>query len=177
MKKSTEIATTFGANAAGEKRRSTALKRLAGGIRTEIRQAEYSGLSDEEKKTLIDAATMLDQLALIHKNASSIIAQREKLREGRENVIRKGMEDTFYKLTSVADKIAVVAAIQSFTLRNIHNLDDLAYYLQDSLTSLAYRLSKEKEDPTAAVADAWQKFSENRQSIIAKHADALARLS
>lgn len=170
-------------SAIDHKKRATAIKRVAGGIRTELSSSKYVELPDADIKALQRAEAILGNLATLHNRAA-------KLRQSQDDALQKAvaaakaaMAANFGRLTSVADRVALIGAADSFQLRQgrVQTLADLNYYFDEAMSSLAYRLGKEailqKQAPTAVVAAAWQKFDGGRVELQARYGDVIRCLS
>lgn len=161
------------------KRQSTHLKRLSGGIGSQLAKAEDLGLSERECAALKTAAVTLDALALRHSEAQRILKRKESLRVRREQVARGAMKTTFLALASNSDRIAFLAAKNSYHLRQggVRTVADLEYYFKDEVNSLIYGFSKREElTPEQLVAEAWQKFEEAKPGLVAQHQGLIDRL-
>lgn len=162
-------------SAAEHQKKSTAIKRVAGGLRTEIAAAELYGLSDSDLKTLQKAESILGHLATLRGQAAKLKkAQEDQLRKTTA-AVQKEMSANFGKLLSVAGQVALVGAVNSSVLREgrVRLPSDLDYYYNDALSSLEYRLAKDaianKKLPAAVVAESWQKFVEGKADLLVRH--------
>src|SRR5665811_53844 len=99
MKKAAEWAEDKLTSASVHKRHVTGLRRLAGGLKTEIAGAQWSGLNEKEQKTLAAAAELLTDMALVREKAKDAAALRELIRERREKEIKSAISGNFGKLT------------------------------------------------------------------------------
>ena len=75
MKTASELADSVFRGADEHKRRATQLKRVAGGIRSEIAAAGSTGLSQAETLELSKAATLLDTLSARYTSAQKLAQQ------------------------------------------------------------------------------------------------------
>lgn len=179
MKTAKEITEHHWTGADEFKRSATRLKRLAGGLRTEV-VATTHGLSENETKALAAAIKVVDELASRYGKASSLSKKRIDDRTRAEQRIRKAMAGNFLALASVEDRVAFIGATYSFRLRTgtVMTLQDLDYYFKDDLTSFIYRLSGELKDrtPEVAAAEAWATFEAGRSGLVLRHRDLIQRL-
>lgn len=160
------------------KRRSTQIKRVAGGIRTEIANGYSNGITPAETKTLFAAVTLLDKLAGNYDRAAAIAKKRVADRERREKLVLSAMRENFQALSSVEDRVAFLAAKNSTGIRGgrTSSLDDLAYWFNDEIKSLSYALSRKEGAPAELVAEVWAKYLAHRDDMVARHGDLIKRL-
>ena len=173
MKSPDELAASLLDSADSHKRRSTQLKRVAGGLRTELSNAKSSGLTQCELDVLNKAAVLLESMADRYGRAASLRKSRQAKQDSLTEQCMAAMAGTFGALTAIEDKVAVIASIQSYQLRAgmVVNLRDLDYYTTDALSSLSYSLAKAAtERPVSdVVSEAWAKFNEARPVLIERH--------
>lgn len=179
MKTPSEFSTGIFFNPAEQKKASTRLKRLAGGLRSEV-TATVHGLDEKETKALMAAIAVIDELAIRYGKAAAICRRRQEEREKSEKRIRALMAKNFAALASIEDRIAFIAATHSYRLRfgQIASVSDLDYYFKEDLNSFIYRTSGELDGrtPEAAVSEAWAKFEEGRAGLGAQHQALIRRL-
>lgn len=172
MKTPTELSTAAFASPSDQKKTTTRLKRLAGGLRSEVTTTSH-GLSEKETKALVAAVAVVDELATRYGKAAAIGRRREDDRERAGHRIRAAMAGNFMALSSVEDKVTFIAATYSFRLRNgqVASMEDLDYYFRDDLASFIYRMSGELKGrtPDVAVAEAWAKFEAGRADLAQRH--------
>lgn len=178
MKSAAEWKTDTLTSTVEHKRRTTALRRLATGIRSEIEGFRTSGLDDKEQKILAQAAALLEKLASIREKAKNDTANRAAAFKSREKKIKAAMSNNFSKLVTIPDMVALVAAVQSYNLREwgAKDLRDLKFYASESLDSLAYMLSGQSGSVEDVVAVAWEKFKAARADLEAKHQSIITTL-
>lgn len=182
MKSAQELASAFLTSPDEQKRQAVALRRLAGGVKAAADRKEVSGLSDKEVKTLLDAVTVLNTLAANHTKAQKITQQRRDAQESAERAVRAAMASNFDKLASIQDKVALIAAVSSYVLRNrlVSTMDDLNYHFKECVKDLGYNLSTKvdaEHTPQHLVAEAWNKFESARAELQDKHAQEIGRLT
>lgn len=169
-------------SAAEHKKRATAIKRIAGGIRTEIASAKHYDLSPKDLKTLQDAVLVLGGLARIHEESG-------KLRQFQDNAIQKAIKTTevamkqnFGQLTSIADRVSFIAAVRSWFLQTdrVQTINDLEYYFDECFSSLAWNLGKQSLEknqlPATVVNEAWQTFLNAKQDLLGKYKTYIVHL-
>lgn len=181
MKSPDELAASLLDSADSHKRRSTQLKRVAGGLRTELSNAQSSGLTQSELDVLNKAAVLLESMAERYGRAASLRKSRQVKQDSLTEQCTAAMSDTFGALTAIEDKVAVIASIQSYQLRAgmVESLRDLDYYTSDALNSLAYSLAKTAtyKPVSDVVSEAWAKFNEARPVLIERHRAIIASLA
>lgn len=162
--------------AAEHKRRAANLRKLAGGLRNQ-RKGEC-GLDDKEVAVLAAAIALLETMADHSRKAAAIKDKLTADRQARERQVREAMRPSFGTLTSVADRVAFVAAVQSYALRSIRSTSDLEYQVKDALEGLAYTLSGQTPDKSGAVVvdAAWQKFVAAKADLHRQHAALIVLL-
>lgn len=180
MKTPAELAESFLDTPESHRRSSTRLKRLAGGLRSELR-VQSNGFTQEEQEILVNAASLLDALSTNYTQAAALSkAQREK-KDALEKQCAAAIKSTFGALTSNTDKVALIAAVQSYHIRNgnIQSQRDLDQYAKDAMDSLAYTLAGQVKDKTieAVAAEAWQKFEGAKQGLIEKYQSVIDRIT
>lgn len=178
MKSVAEWKTETLTSAGEHKRRVAVLRRLASGLRAEIAGARISGLSEKEQKILLRAAELLGSMSAIRDKAKSDAVSRAAARKVREKKIRAAMSANFGKLTTVADMVSLVAAVQSYNLREwgTKNLQDLKFYADEALDSLVYTLNGQAGSEEEVVAAAWEKFEAHRAELAEKYQAVIGRL-
>lgn len=180
MKTSSELAESRLDGPTVHKRRATQLKRVAGGIRSELASVATTGLSAAEIKKLTEAAAVLEDLAGKYSAAEKLAKKREDEYERKRKQIHSLMAPTFGTLKSIEDRVALIAAVQSYQLRRslIVDIGDLDFYAKDALESLTHTLTRQAETRAApeVVADAWLKFEEGRGRLIQEFQQCVDRL-
>ena len=180
MKTSSELAESRLDGPAVHKRRATQLRRVAGGIRTELASAATTGLSTAEIKKLTEAASLLEELAGKYRAAEKLAKKRQDEFERIRKQVYSLMAPTFGALKGIEDRVALIAAVQSYQLRRsmIMDLGDLDFYAKDALDSLTHTLARQAETraATEVVAEAWRKFEEGRGRLITEFMPCVDRL-
>jgi len=179
MKSASEWKTDTLTNPDEHKRRATTIRRLAGGLRSEIEGHRTSGLNDKEQKVLSQAVALLESMAANRDNARKDAAIRIAAHNRREKEIKAAMSGSFGKLVSVPDMVSLVAAVRSYDLREwgAKDLGDLKWYAAEALASLAYTLAKEAGPAAEVVAAAWEKFGRARAELEAKYRPIINKLA
>jgi hypothetical protein len=167
------------------KRRTTTLRRLAGGLQSEIEKAKSSGLTDKEIRTLVAAADLLSSMATVQTKAKVAAAHRESLRAKREKEVQLAIAGNFGKLTSLMDRLCLIAAVRPFgcdllklDIKDLnYNLNYIGAYAQDAINDLVYKLSGQPGPVSDIVADAWAKFEAARPEYEVRYAVVAQRLN
>jgi hypothetical protein len=147
-------------------RRATTLRRLAGGLRAQ--SAGPLELDAKERKLLASAAALLEAMADASKKAAALAKKRAADRAAREKALRAAMRLNFAALVSTEDRIALIAAVQSYSLEGgpsrFADPRRLREVFDDAIEGLASSLARSDNTrtPAAAVAEAWAKFDRVR---------------
>jgi len=148
-------------SAAEHQRSALSLKRLAGGVATQIEQAGVYDLSGKEIMLLESAQQLLYKMATLRTKAK-VVKDNEQIKSAeREKEAVSLTKSNFGALESNEDKIAFVASVSHYAIAKlIENPDQqsIDQYFQESVETLVYRLSNNKGDLKAAVAEIWDKF-------------------
>lgn len=180
MKTASELADSVFRSADEHKRRATQLKRVAGGIRSEMAASGSTGLSQDEQLVLSKAATLLETLSARYKSAQKLAQQKQLEKELREKQITAAMVGNFTALSTIQDRVALIGAVQSYTLKPeiIDSIRDLEYQFREAIGSLAYTLAGQMngQHPTIPVADAWRKFEAERPRLIDRYKSMILTL-
>lgn len=138
------------------------------------------GWTVKEKKVLTEAAALLGQLANEHAEAARIKQKNDAKRADRQAAIRAAMRDSFVKLRSIPDQVALVAAVLSYRTKAGFGIDDLENEVKEAIDSLAYRLARNAPfsdmTPAAAVAAAWSRFNDSAAQLRTDCAALIERL-
>jgi hypothetical protein len=162
-------------------RRATTLRRLAGGLRAQ--SAGPLELDAKERKLLASAAALLESMAEMSKKAAALAKKRASDRAAREKAVRVAMRSKFAALSSVADRVALIGAVQSYSLdHDPHRLEDprvLREVFDDAVDGLTSNLARsgDTRTPATAVAEAWAKFESARPAILRKHRVLIERIA
>ncbi|WP_454875195.1 hypothetical protein [Paraburkholderia xenovorans] len=175
MKKAGDIANQIGGDSAGQKRMATALLRAAGMVRSAIEEGLFD---DKERKVLQDAIAVLERGAKVRRQAASLKSKHEQAAEARRKDIRLRMSGTFVALSSIEERIALIAAVDSDRLKHaqIHTRRDVDDYFKESLNDLEWKLAQRDGDTGEVVTEAWSKFCEARQRLQDQHALVISRV-
>lgn len=180
MKSPKELAASILTSPDEQKRQAVALRRLAGGVRAAAERKEHCGLTDKEVRTLLDAVTVLNELANRHTKAQKLKQAEYDARAAAERLVRTEMSKNFLALSDIPDQVAFIAAVSSNLLRDgrVKTIADLKYYFDDCINSLSYRFSTDAttKSPKIVVADAWEKFEEARAGLKEKQTAVIGRL-
>lgn len=185
MKNAKELASDMLDSPESHARRATSLRRLGGGISAEAGRRSQTGLSDEEARTLQAALGILEGLAAEYQKAGVLAQSRRDGRNASEREVRAAMQKNFRRLTSIADRVALIAAVQSYRLRSggITTMADVRDGFDDAIDSLESRLAEKAigKNVHEVVAEAWSKFEANRidlaeqHAILVEHLEAVAK--
>ena len=180
MKTQSEIAETSPHNSDALKRRATQIKRVAGGIRTELVNSSSNGLTTAEAHVLQKALALLESMATNFAKAANTVRARVAKRVQIEKQVHATMASTFRSLGTIADRLALIAAVQSYQLREgrVKTADDLDYYFNEAYGALAYSLAGKATNSTvkAVVDDAWSTFVRSKDALIKRHASIVQDL-
>ncbi|MCX7208160.1 MAG: hypothetical protein NT086_19690 [Proteobacteria bacterium] len=172
MRTATEIAKNTLINAKTLTRHSTQIKRIAGGISSELKQ-HRNGFTRQEIEILSKAEALLRALASTHTKAAELkMTEEDKLASTKEQC-ELAIKETFSALTSVEDRITLVAATFPIAIRNryINTPDDLEFYTKEAQQRLLHKLTDlaMATDVNKATDHAWKKFIAQRPELIALH--------
>jgi hypothetical protein len=175
MLKPADLAAKALTSADEHKRAATNLRRLSGGI-----AAQRDGsldLSDSEKAILSAAGQLLDRMAEVAAQAAKLRTKADEAAEARRAAVKAAAASTFGGLSSVADKVALIGAVQSYSLKNnaeawATSKHMLAEVFRDTMDGLTWTLasSDASKSPAEVVALAWSKFQQGRAAIEDQHA-------
>jgi hypothetical protein len=158
------------------KKRATALKRVAGGIKSESANASFLKLDAKELEVLQKASSILSTLASRYGEASKIEASKVENHNAKEKLIRAEMEKNFSAIAtgSVAGKVVFIAAVSSFLLEGpTKQLRHINAFAEEALSSLAYQLAGKSGEPKELVAEAWTKFEGAQAGLETKHKELI----
>jgi hypothetical protein len=164
--------------------KATTCRRLAGGIGAI--PADLLGLTDTERAKLSTARALLDEIAGTYAHAAKLHKRAAEANAKREKEIRAAMKDSFDALSTVADKIALIAFVAPYSLAWVETTtspQDARYlmdsYLRAELDQLAYSIGRRMPaDATTAtaVATEWERFQQVRGKLQDKHARAIVSI-
>lgn len=181
MKTPNELAAAILTSAQTHKKRATSLRRLAGGLRSEISDAESTGLTVSELKLLNGALTQLDHMATQFAAASKIAEKEQMEKEKRAKLVRDAMNQCFGNLSTITDRVAFVAAVNSNLIRNgsADTPSELNSCFTDCFGRLEYRLAQQaaKSSPQVVVDEAMAKFVGAKEGLAAQHKSLIERLA
>jgi DNA repair exonuclease SbcCD ATPase subunit len=158
-------------------------RRLAGGIRAI--DTAFLGLSEKDRETLTKAIALLEEISTVFDKAARLKKRADEVRAKREKEVRAAMKDNFNQLATTADKVALIAAARSYTFPyELTTRHDATYLLgsifNDCLDSVAYEVEADAHRRAialqAALAEAWQRFTERRAALQDKHAQVIVRV-
>lgn len=181
MLKPTELAAKSLISADEHKRTANTLRRLAGGLNAQ--RGNALELNDKEKGVLAEAIQLLERMAETTVQASKITKKRWDAEQTCREEIRAALRPTFGGLSTVTDKVALIGAVQSYSLKNNsedwatnkHMLDEV---FRSAIEDLPWRLARASDSRPAAeiAAEAWAKFQEGRADIEQQHASLIVAL-
>lgn len=169
------------ASEAEHARQATALRRLVGGIRAQMEGVH--GLTDRERKALVDACGLLEKMADVSKQAAALAKKRGVDRAQREQVIRLVMKANFACLDAVGDQVALIDAVNNEVLTGAvpgtNKLQRLRAEFNDAIDALSRLLAHKGDDkrPQALVAEAWARFERTNAATQAKYKVLIEALS
>lgn len=160
------------------KRQASTAKRLAGGLRSNLESAKSIGLTRSDSKVLEDAIALLNKLSSIYKQAEKLSVKKRADKEAAEKAMLTAMGSTFGSLQTVADKVALIGAVSSYLLRTgcVRDRFDLDEHFKSTKLTLAGILVRQQKEKGAAVAEAWEKFSNGRSDIERQYQGLIDRL-
>ncbi|MGY6258865.1 hypothetical protein ACXIVK_36060 [Paraburkholderia caledonica] len=175
MKRASDVANQIAGDSAAQKRMATALMRAAGMVRSAIEEGVFD---DKERKALLDAIAVLERGAKVRRQAASLKSKDEQAAEARRKDIRVSMSSTFAALSSIEEKVALIAAVDSDRLKHaqIRTPRDVDDYFKESLNDLEWKLARRDGDTAEVVTEAWTKFCEARQRLQDQHALVISRV-
>lgn len=158
------------------KKQATQLKRVAGALRTEIGAAELLGLDAKELGALREALPVLASMAEACEKACKAREQQDKAIAKRETEAARLFQSSLGGLTSIRDKVALVASVTAYQLRSIHDLADLDYFTKEALGSIYYQAARSNDALPDVVAAINTKFQKNAPKWIAENAALVLKL-
>lgn len=157
------------------KRSATTLRRLSGGIGAQ--RSNALELSGSEKAILTEAEHLLDRMAEVAAQAAKLRKKAEEIATARRDAIKAATESTFGRLSTVADKVALIGAVQSYSLKAnaeawATSQHMLAEVFRDAMDDLTWKLARSEPNKPVSdlVADAWTRFQQGRAAIEDQHA-------
>ncbi len=102
------------------KTQATSLKRLAGGMRTQIAAMGSVGFSAEERQLLAKAAMLLEDAAKESTKAAGLAKRREQNRIARFERLKVLVKAQYEALPDVADQLIWVCHVDSYLLDRVH---------------------------------------------------------
>lgn len=102
------------------KTQATSLKRLAGGMRTQIAAMGSVGFSAEERQLLAKAAMLLEDAAKESTKAAGLAKRREQNRIARVERLKVLVKAQYEALPDVADQLIWVCHVDSYLLDRVH---------------------------------------------------------
>lgn len=190
MKSAKDIASGMFASSDRLSTRATTLKRLAGGIRARDELVRDLGLSQKEESVLVQACSVLEEMAATCKKAAKLRKAIEEARQQRIKAVREAMKPTFEALSSTADKVALIGATKSYAFDRGHigdTLNDrfsadylLGDYFRQALEEVSWDIAGRDAwkdlAPAAAVEQAWSQFQERRPALQDRFAQVVVRV-
>ncbi|MEJ8852735.1 hypothetical protein [Variovorax rhizosphaerae] len=185
MKTPAQLASSSLDSEKDHKTRAATLRRVAGGVRSHAQASAVAGFSDAERKLLAKAAALLESAATASLKAAAIAKRRGDDRATRQKETLKAMQGTFASLTTVANQVALIAAVRSYSLRHLERHDPsnsqggLPALFREALVDLSETLSTNDDDRAVAqvVTDAWGKFKSGKEALQARHSAVIASLA
>jgi hypothetical protein len=164
------------------KSRSSNLKRLAGGIRSQIDGAHHFGLTAKELKILENAQSLLASMSSTLLQASKLKDRIRADREAKRKEARAAVGKTFGQLASTPDQIALISMINRYMIveiakPSILQLQFLQQQFEDALDSIAFDIANKDAPVDSAVKEAWQRYSERKSDAWQKAIEKYPSLS
>jgi len=183
-------------SAAEMRQRATTAKRVAAGMESLLAAGEWS---EKDRKILQQAAAILRSGAQTTQIDSARKKQEEARRDELDAYARSLLATTFGSMSTVADKVALLAAQSPSDLRpresggllKLTRRFDAEYLLgttfRDTIDYMAYRLrpspipdragmNAAKAAMEAKASEVWSKFQGMRESLAATHAPLIAKI-
>lgn len=182
MKTPADLADYFGSSPKPLKDRATSLKRIATGLLHEVEGAESSGLSNNDKAKLCAAISVINTLGARYESASKILSGREKVFARTERDVKVAMQKNFNALTTIKEKVLIIAAINSHILRagRVKTVSDLDFYFNDSLVSIAFSITrkaiKDKIPAATVVGEYWGRWQGGLSELETQYRTVIAAL-
>lgn len=169
MKTPAELAECSLDSPEAHKRCATQIKRLAGGLRSQLMGADRLGLTPAEHKKLAEAAELLESLSGRYSQASRLAKKRQDDLAHLEAKVTEAIASTFGALNTIEDKVVLIAAVQSYQLRqnSVKDIMDLEFYAKDAMSSLVRMLAKQAKSVALGqvTSQAWEKFTNGRNEL------------
>lgn len=180
MKSSDDLAQE--ASVENHKKAATALRRLSGGIETQLKSANFYGLSEKERDVLVKALSVLNTMARTRELAKSKKGKSDMQRIARTKTAQKLMANTFSSLSSIEDQVALIHSVHPYMLidfiKHDQNMEDLQEYFKDVLDSISYRVAQKPENEIKEqLGELWEKFILKKSEYILSHQDIIRKLN
>jgi len=166
------------------KNQAANLKRLAGGLRSQIAATDSVGFSAEEGQLLAKAAMLLEDAAKESTKAAGLAKRREQNRLARVERLKVLVKKQYEALQDVADQLTWVCHVDSCLLDSLHRFPgELPVRLQRAGHLVAEMLSFSDSQITpealveAAMADFERKKARIKETHRAKIDEVLSTLS
>ena len=154
------------------KTQATSLKRLAGGMRTQIAAMGSVGFSAEERQLLAKAAMLLEDAAKESTKAAGLAKRREQNRIARFERLKVLVKAQYEALPDVADQLIWVCHVDSYLLDRVHRFPaELPVCLQRAghLVAEMLSFSESQLTPEALVEAAMADFERKKGRINEMH--------
>lgn len=154
------------------KTQATSLKRLAGGMRTQIAAMGSVGFSAEERQLLAKAAMLLEDAAKESTKAAGLAKRREQNRIARVERLKVLVKAQYEALPDVADQLIWVCHVDSYLLDRVHRFPaELPVCLQRAghLVAEMLSFSESQLTPEALVEAAMADFERKKGRINEMH--------
>lgn len=180
MKKASEIVAEMRfASENDHKIRAASLRRLAGGLRSQVSEWGVAGFSEKERLVLLEAASLLEAAAEQAVKAASLAKLKEQNRVDRSVKLKPLVKAHCDKLADVADKLAFVCAVDEFLLDGLNLYPGrLVECVQRAADKFADSLSYEDSEvsPEERVAQAFEGFNKGKARTMVRHGAAIGKV-
>lgn len=164
------------------KSRESNAKRTATGLRTLLADVGKD-LSVTDRKSLEDAITTIGTIISAYETGARAKRHSEKKQETRMREAKAITLRVFAPLTSVEDKVALIASIHPWLLSSsdldrykdrhgrVHAESTIKHHYGDALDSIAYNISAEGLDMDQQALAIFERFKQARPAHLLKYAD------
>ncbi|SCX72636.1 hypothetical protein [Variovorax sp. EL159] len=166
-------------------RQATSMRRLAGGLRSAAKSNEAAEFTSSEREAVNKAIAVLDVFADALAKASTLRKKAEDARAKRQAQARQAIAGTFAALSTVEDKVALIAVSRPHSLlfnpdRSASDarvlLDSRYSTLNDALDDIVWRIAEASEPVETAAARAWERFQEAAPALRIKHGSLIQQI-
>lgn len=170
------------ASVENHKKAATALRRLSGGIETQLKSADFYGLSLQEKKALEDALKVLNTMARTRELAKTKKGQIDIKITARIKTAQELMVNTFSSLSNIEDQVALVHSVHPYMLIDFNkydkNTEDLMQHFKDVLDSISYKVAHTPgKEIQEQLEELWERFMMKKSEYVLSRQDIIRKLT